>query len=191
MTTDEGGDTSEDDPVDPDTPDADLGEDVPVDLPEDGDSDTADAADSNDSDYDVYGSSDGDAGDLPDDITDARDTDLADDGPSDTGIEELDLPPPSPPSSVSASDGTNTDFVAVTWAGMLGVTEFRVLRDGGQVGVVDGGANSFWDTGADASVPKTVAPVASAHPETEVPEFAQLAVSLQQTSMIPNAWANG
>lgn len=48
-------------------------------------------------------------------------------------------PTPAPPSGVSATDGTECDFVRTTWNSVAGATEYRVLRNGGVL--------SAWQTG--------------------------------------------
>ena len=173
-------DSGSDDPVETDLGDAVSDEDAPIDLSEDrladapddgddadlgeGDADLDDAGDTDvatdmgSTDLDVRG---GDLVDAADLLVDITDVDVASDSPVDLVTEEMDMSPPSPPTSVSASDGTNPDFVAISWPAMENITEFRILRDGVQVGSVSGDATFFWDHGADPSVPKAVAPVAS------------------------------
>ena len=172
---DGAGDSGVDDSGTSDGGDA-AGEDTRIDLPEDGATDTTDATDAADlhdladttdatdagdttDTTDAVDTTDADTADVPNDATDAGDTDGAD-GPTDMGDEEVEIGPP-PPSSVAASNGTSAEFVAVTWAAMADVTEFRVFRDGEKVGTVSGDGTFFWDRGADPSVPKVVAPVAT------------------------------
>lgn len=56
---------------------------------------------------------------------------------------------PAAPTSVNASDGTYSDKVTITWTQSTGATNYRVYRDGVNVGGLLGNVATYDDTGAD------------------------------------------
>ncbi len=62
------------------------------------------------------------------------------------------LTEPSAPTGVSATDGTHTDKVAVSWTKSTGATGYRVYRDAVDVSGLLGDVDAYNDTNADAAV---------------------------------------
>ena len=57
--------------------------------------------------------------------------------------------PPDTPTGVSATDGSSTDNVTITWNAAAGATDYQVFRDGSGLGWL-GDVTAHIDTGADA-----------------------------------------
>jgi hypothetical protein len=60
------------------------------------------------------------------------------------------LAAPDAPTNVSATDGTHTDKVVITWTQSAGADHYKVYRDGGDVSGLLGDVATYDDTGADA-----------------------------------------
>ena len=60
---------------------------------------------------------------------------------------------PTTPTGVSATRGTETAHVEVTWQGVQGADGYAIYRDGSKVGSVGGNEASYTDGGADAGLP--------------------------------------
>jgi len=60
------------------------------------------------------------------------------------------LTKPSAPTNLSASDGTHTDKVTVTWTKSNGATNYRVYRDGNDISGLLANVATYDDTGANA-----------------------------------------
>ena len=87
-------------------------------------------------------------------------------GPGGTGygVTVQILTKPAAPTSVSATDGTHTDKVTVTWTKATGATDYQIYRDGNALGWL-GDVATGDDTGADAPTitPGTAAATDGAH----------------------------
>src|SRR5262245_34455951 len=61
-------------------------------------------------------------------------------------------PPPAAPTGVTASDGTSSEVVTVTWSGVADATDYRVWRDGAPIATVAAAATTHDDDGATAAL---------------------------------------
>lgn len=77
------------------------------------------------------------------------------------GSEQTFLTKPAAPTNVSATDGTYTDKVTITWTKSTGATNYVVYRDGGNVSGTLGDVATYNDSGAGVSYITAGAAVAS------------------------------
>ena len=72
------------------------------------------------------------------------------DGGTSYGSETSFKTAPAAPTNLSATDGTNSTKVVITWTKSTGATGYRLYRDNVQIGGDLGDINSYDDTGADS-----------------------------------------